>query len=92
MLLLDERLISALIRIMILIRRKVTRHQAFTEIILPPDQRWEFPTSDHEHRRILQIYLQDKAYPNVINDFSDTPDRQFSYLPRNPSPKQGSTT
>jgi len=69
---------------MVIIRRKVTRHQAFTEIILPPDQRMEFPTSDHEHQRILQIYLQDKAYPGICNDHSDVNPPFFSNPKGNP--------
>jgi hypothetical protein len=56
---------------MIVIRRLVDRHRAFTGIFLPGEPPQIFPTTDFEHGRILQIYKQDKAYAGVVNDFSD---------------------
>ena len=63
---------------MVIIRRKVTRSQAFTEIILSPEDRREFPTTDYEHKRILQIYLQDKRYPGIQNDHTE--ENPYFYL------------
>lgn len=56
---------------MLVIRRMVDRHRSYTGIFLPGEPPRIFPTTDHEHGRILQIYKQDKAYEGVINDFSD---------------------
>ena len=56
---------------MIVIRRLVDRHRAYTGIFLPGEAPQIFPTTDFEHGRILQIYKQDKAYAGVVNDFSD---------------------
>lgn len=47
---------------MLVIRRLVDRHQAYTGIFLPGEPAKIFPTTDFEHGRILQIYKQDKAY------------------------------
>jgi hypothetical protein len=55
----------------IVIRRMVDRQRAYTAIFLPGEPPKIFPTSDHEHARILQIYLQDRAYEGVANDFTD---------------------
>jgi len=56
---------------MIVIRRLVDRHRAYTGIFLPGEPPKVFPTSDYEHARIMQIYLQDRAYDGVANDFFD---------------------
>jgi hypothetical protein len=56
---------------MLVIRRMVDRHHSYTGIFLPGEPPRIFPTTDHEHGRILQIYKQDQAYEGVINDFSD---------------------
>ena len=56
---------------MLVIRRLVDRHQAYTGIFLPGEPAKIFPTTDFEHGRILQIYKQDKAYEGVVNDFSE---------------------
>lgn len=56
---------------MIVIRRLVDRQRAYTGIFLPGEPPKIFPTSDHEHARIMQIYLQDRAYEGVANDFTD---------------------
>lgn len=56
---------------MIVIRRLVDRHRAYTGIFLPGEAPKVFPTSDYEHARITQIYLQDRAYDGVANDFTD---------------------
>jgi len=56
---------------MIVIRRLVDRHRAYTAIFLRGEPPRIFPTSDHEHGRILAIYLQDRPYEGVVNDFTD---------------------
>lgn len=58
-------------RAMIVIRRLVDRQRAYTGIFLPGVPPKIFPTSDHEHARILQIYKQDRAYAGILNDFSE---------------------
>jgi len=72
---------------MLVIRRMVDRHRSYTGIFLPGEPPRIFPTSDHEHGRILQIYKQDKAYEGVINDFSDYfPPSTIDARPSSPSP------
>jgi len=56
---------------MIVIRRMVDRHRAYTAIFLPGEPPKIFPTSDQEHARVLQIYLQDRPHAGVCNDFTD---------------------
>lgn len=64
---------------MLVIRRLVDRHRAYTGMFLPGEPPRIFPTTDHEHARILRIYKQDKAYEDVINDFTeDLPPRPVS--------------
>lgn len=58
---------------MLLIRRMVDRHRAYTAIMLPGEPPRVFPTTDYEHGRILQIYLQDRPYEGIHNDFSEAP-------------------
>lgn len=56
---------------MVVIRRLVDKHRAYTAIFLPGEPAKIFPTSDYEHARILKVYLQDRPYDGVYNDFSD---------------------
>jgi len=56
---------------MILIRRQLDKNKAYTCIMLPGEEPKVFPTSEYEHKRILEIYKQDKQYQNVINDHSE---------------------
>lgn len=56
---------------MLVIRRLVDRHIAYTAIFLPGEPARVFPTSDYEHARILQIYKQDRPYEGVVNDFTE---------------------
>jgi hypothetical protein len=56
---------------MLVIRRLVDRHRAYTAIFLKGEPPKVFPTSDFEHARIMQIYKQDKPYEGVVNDFSE---------------------
>ena len=56
---------------MLVIRRLVDRHRAYTGIFLPGEPPKIFPTSDHEHARILQVYKQDRSYNGIVNDFSE---------------------
>ena len=56
---------------MVVIRRMVDRHRAYTAILLPGEPPRIFPTSDHEHARVLQIYLQDRAHEGIHNDFTE---------------------
>jgi hypothetical protein len=55
----------------IVIRRLVDRHRAYTGIFLPGEPPRIFPTTDFEHGRILQIYKQDRLHEGIINDFSE---------------------
>lgn len=56
---------------MLVIRRMVDRRSSYTAIFLPGEPPRIFPTSDHEHARILQIYKQDRRHQDVLNDFTD---------------------
>ncbi|HTO03483.1 MAG TPA: hypothetical protein VL069_07265, partial [Opitutus sp.] len=56
---------------MLVIRRLVDRRRAYTGIFLPGEPPRIFPTSDHEHARILQIYKQDRPHEGIVNDFSE---------------------
>ena len=56
---------------MIIIRRAVDKHRAYTVIFLKGDPPKWIPTSDYEHQRILEIYKQDKRYEGILNDFTD---------------------
>jgi hypothetical protein len=56
---------------MVVIRRMVDRHRAYTAILLPGVPPKIFPTTDHEHARVLQIYKQDRALEGIHNDFSE---------------------
>lgn len=56
---------------MVVIRRMVDKHKAYTAIFLPGVEPKVFPTTDYEHGRILQIFKQDRYYKNIINDFTD---------------------
>lgn len=58
---------------MVVIRRMVDRHRAYTAIFLKGEPPKIFPTSDYEHARILQIYKQDRPYEGILNDFSTDP-------------------
>ena len=55
---------------MLVIRRMVDRHRAYTALLLPGEPPRIFPTSDQEHARVLQIFKQDRAYDGIHNDFS----------------------
>ena len=66
---------------MILIRRLIDRHRAYTAIFLPGEEARIIPTTDYEHGRILQVYKQDRPHPDVLNDFTEyglgpTPNRK----------------
>lgn len=69
---------------MLVIRRLVDRHRAYTGIFLPGEAPKIFPTSDHEHARILQIFKQDRAYDGIHNDFSE-----FGLSPPQPPKHRG---
>ena len=56
---------------MLVIRRLVDRRRAYTGIFLPGEPPKIFPTTDHEHARILQVYKQDRSYDGIVNDFSE---------------------
>ncbi|MEY3775650.1 MAG: hypothetical protein RLZZ129_2430 [Verrucomicrobiota bacterium] len=56
---------------MLVIRRLVDRRRAYTGIFLPGEPPQIFPTSEHEHARILQIYKQDRPHEGIVNDFSE---------------------
>jgi hypothetical protein len=63
---------------MIVIRRLVDRQRAYTAIFLPGEEPRIFPTTEHEHGRILQIYKQDRPYDGIINDFSEDATRPLA--------------
>jgi hypothetical protein len=67
-----------IIQAMIVIRRLVDRQRAYTAIFLPGEEPRIFPTTEHEHGRILQIYKQDRPYDGIINDFSEDATRPLS--------------
>ncbi len=56
---------------MVVIRRMVDRRRAYTGIFLPGEPPKIFPTTDYEHARILEIYLQDRPHAGIHNDFTD---------------------
>jgi hypothetical protein len=55
---------------MLVVRRMVDRHRAYTALLLPGEPPRIFPTTDYEHARILQIYKQDRPYDGICNDFT----------------------
>jgi len=63
---------------MLVIRRIVDRRRAYTAILLKGEPPKIFPTDDFQHARIMQIYKQDKRYPDIHNDYSDY---DFNNLP-----------
>lgn len=67
---------------MIVIRRMTDRQRAYTAIFLPGEPPRIFPSTDQEHARVLQIYLQDRPYDGVCNDFTE-----FGLTP--PAPRAG---
>lgn len=56
---------------MVVIRRLIDRQRAYTAIFLKGEPAKIFPTTDHEHARILQIYKQDRPYDGIWNDFAE---------------------
>ena len=56
---------------MILIRRAIDSKKAYTVIMLPGEPAKWIPTTDYEHQRILEIFLQDKYYEGIENDFTE---------------------
>lgn len=67
---------------MLVIRRLVDRRRAYTALLLPGEPPRVFPTSDHEHARILQIYKQDRPYDGIVNDFTELPEPPAAPRPR----------
>ena len=55
---------------MLVIRRKVTRERSYTVLMLP-DYHREWPTTEREHQEILKLFLQDRPYQDIVNDFSE---------------------
>ena len=55
---------------MLVIRRIVDRHRAYTGLFLKGQTPRIFPTDDAQHARIMQIFKQDRRYEHVINDYS----------------------
>lgn len=76
---------------MVVIRRLVDRRRAYTGIFLPGEPPKIFPTTDHEHARILQIYLQDRPHAGVVNDFSEYALLPPSAADQKAPPKRGSS-
>lgn len=73
---------------MLVIRRLVDARRAYTGIFLPGEPPKIFPTTDHEHARILQIYKQDRAYEGIVNDFTEF---DLAPPPAPPAPAKVST-
>ena len=48
-----------------------------TLIWFSKDLYYEWPTNDYEHAEIKKIFLQDKPYDGIINDFSNHFKRLF---------------
>jgi hypothetical protein len=71
---------------MIVIRRLVDRHRAYTAILLKGEPPQIFPTTDQEHGRILQIYKQDRRHEGIVNDFSEFDLGHISRGPSAPTP------
>ena len=69
---------------MMVIRRMVDRQRSYTAIFLPGEEPRIFPTSEHEHARILQIFKQDRLHPDIVNDFSE-----FDFGARAPAAPRG---
>lgn len=63
---------------MLVVRRLVDRHRAYTALFLKGEPAKIFPTTDYEHARILQIYKQDRPYEGIHNDHTDF---SFQYPP-----------
>jgi len=55
---------------MVSITRKRTRKQSYTVIVFDKNNIHEWPTSEYEHNRIMQIFKQDKPYEGIINDYT----------------------
>ena len=78
---------------MVVIRRMVDRHRAYTAILLPGEPPRIFPTTDQEHARVLQIYKQDRAHEGIENDFSDYAlGRDTVVAPKTPNKKPAGET
>ncbi len=56
---------------MLVIRRLDDGKRSYTAMFLPGEPAKIFPTTNQEHARIMQIYKQDRAYPDILNDFTD---------------------
>tara|TARA_B100001564_G_C20116467_1_gene435991 strand:+ start:349 stop:540 length:192 start_codon:yes stop_codon:yes gene_type:complete len=54
----------------VVIRRKVTSTKSFTVIVFDKDHTHQWPTNDHEHAEIEKIFMQDKPYDGIINDYT----------------------
>ena len=56
---------------MIVIRRASKHGKDYTVVMLRGEEPKWILTTDYEHRRILEIFKQDKFYDGIENDFSD---------------------
>ncbi len=56
---------------MLVIRRMDDGKRSYTALFLPGEPAQIFPTSNQEHARLLQIYMQDRHHRDVLNDFTD---------------------
>lgn len=54
----------------LVIRRKVTREQSYTVLMLPGYHK-EWPTTEREHLEILKVFKQDRRYEDILNDFAE---------------------
>lgn len=66
---------------MILIRRASKGGRDYTVIMLPGEPAKWILTTEYEHRRILEIYKQDKFYEGIQNDFSEPWIKELMSIP-----------
>ena len=52
------------------ITRKRTFAKSYTVVTFDKDHRYIWPTNEHEHAEIEKIYLQDKPYEGIQNNFT----------------------
>ena len=55
---------------MVSIRRKRGFKESYTVIVFDKDNIHEWPTTEQEHGKILEIFKQDKPYEGIINDYT----------------------
>ena len=54
----------------VIIRRRLGFKKSYTVIMFDKDNIHEWPTNDYEHAEIEKIFMQDKPYDGIINDYT----------------------